>query len=175
LVDNQEAEDVVQETFVKAFRHLQGFRGSAKLSTWLTRIALNDAIRRRRRRRDLVGLNALETQGEPVGLAASEQDPEKTAAQRQIRKVLEQAIDNLPESLRPVLVMRDVEELSTAETARLLGLQSGTVKTRLHRARRMLRDALGDEIRATLKDVFPFEKERCDHLVERLLIQVDLV
>ena len=100
--------------------------------------------------------------------------PELTAAQQQIRKLLERAIDGLPDSLRTVFVMRDVEELSTAEAARLLGLGEPTVKTRLHRARRMLREVLGDQIAASLSDVFPFERQRCDRLVERVLKQVGL-
>jgi RNA polymerase sigma-70 factor (ECF subfamily) len=107
-------------------------------------------------------------------MIAPAQDPELTAAQQQIRKVLERAIDGLPDNLRIVFVMREVEELSTAEAARLLGLGESTVKTRLHRARRMLRDVLGEQIAASLNDVFPFERQRCDLLVERVLKQVGL-
>jgi RNA polymerase sigma-70 factor (ECF subfamily) len=178
LVDDQEAEDVIQETFVKAFKALSGFRGSAKLSTWLTRITLNEAIRGRRRRRSLVQLEALQGRDQqlsPAPATAPEQDPEHRTAQHQIRKVLERAIDDLPDGLRTVFVMRDVEELSTAETARNLRSREATVKTRLHRARRMLREFLGEEVRASLKDVFPFEKQRCDRLVERLLSQLALI
>jgi RNA polymerase sigma-70 factor (ECF subfamily) len=178
LVDDQEAEDVVQEAFVKAYRSLKSFRGTAKLSTWLTRITLNEAIKRRRRRRNLVQLDALQDRNEAPGsipTSPPEQDPEHTTAQHQIRKLLERAIDDLPDGLRTVFVMRDVEELSTAETARHLGLRDVTVKTRLHRARRMLQEILGDEIRVSLKDVFPFAKQRCDRLVERLLSQLGLV
>lgn len=177
LVDDQEAEDVIQDAFVKAFRAVGSFRGDAKLRTWLTRITLNEAIRRRRRRKNLIQLEALSESDKAIGLAATsalEQGPEHKAAQHQIRKVLERAIDGLPDSLRIVFVMRDVEDLSTAETARHLGIRAATVKTRLHRARRALREALGDEIRASLKDVFPFARRRCDRLVERLLDQVGL-
>jgi RNA polymerase sigma-70 factor, ECF subfamily len=178
LLDDYEAEDVVQETFIKAFKHLGDFRGEARLSTWLTRIALNEAFARKRRRRNTVQLEALQlrtnAQIEPSPMIAPAQDPELTAAQKQIRKLLERAIDRLPENLRTVFVMRDVEELSTAEAATLLGLGEPTVKTRLHRARRMLREALGDQIAASLNDVFPFERQRCDLLVERVLKQVGL-
>ena len=180
LRDNQEAEDVVQETFVRAFKQLAGFRGHARLATWLTRITLNEAIQRRRRRRHIVQLDSLQqqeasnTQVRPSPLITPDPDPERTAAQHQICRLLERTIDQLPDSLRTVFVMRDVEELSTAETARLLGIRQATVKTRLHRARRMLRDALGEEIGASLKDVFPFERPRCDALVERLLNQLGL-
>jgi RNA polymerase sigma-70 factor (ECF subfamily) len=178
LLDDFEAEDVVQETFIKAFKGLVNFRGEASLSTWLTRIAINEALARKRRRRHTVELEALQyrrnAQIEPSPIMASVQDPQLTAAQNQIRKLLERAIDELPDRLRTVFVMRDVEELSTAEVARLLGLGVPTVKTRLHRARRTLREVLGDHIAASLTDLFPFERERCDLLVERVLKQVGL-
>jgi RNA polymerase sigma-70 factor (ECF subfamily) len=177
LLDDYEAEDVVQETFIKAFKGLEDFRGEARLSTWLTRIALNEALARKRRRRNTVELEALQHRTnalEPSPMIAPAQDPELSTAQQQIRKLLERAIDGLPDSLRTVFVMRDVEELSTAEAARLLGLGEPTVKTRLHRARRMLREVLGDQIAASLNDVFPFERQRCDLLVERVLKQVGL-
>jgi RNA polymerase sigma-70 factor (ECF subfamily) len=178
LLDDCEAEDVVQETFIKAFRRLVDFRGEARLSTWLTRITLNEALAVKRRRRSTVELGALQhgtnAQIEPSVIAGSAQDPELTAAQQQLRKLLERAIDQLPDSLRTVFVMRDIEELSTADSARLLGLGEPTVKTRLHRARRMLRQILGDQIAASLNDVFPFERQRCDLLVERLLTRVGL-
>jgi RNA polymerase sigma-70 factor, ECF subfamily len=177
LLDDYEAEDVVQETFIKAFRRLMDFRGEASLSTWLTRIALNEALARKRRRRTTVELEALQqpaTRIEPSPMIAPAQDPEVTAAQHQMRSLLEGAIDGLPDSLRTVLVMRDVEELSTGETARLLGIGESTVKTRLHRARRRLRQILGDQVAASLNDVFPFERQRCDLLVERVLRQVGL-
>jgi RNA polymerase sigma-70 factor (ECF subfamily) len=177
LLDDYEAEDVVQETFIKAFKGLENFRGEARLSTWLTRIALNEALARKRRRRNTVELEALQHRTnalEPSPMIAPAQDPELSTAQQQIRKLLERAIDGLPDSLRTVFVMRDVEELSTAEAARLLGLGEPTVKTRLHRARRMLRELLGDQIAASLNDVFPFERHRCDLLVERVLKQVGL-
>jgi RNA polymerase sigma-70 factor (ECF subfamily) len=175
LLDDYEAEDVVQETFIKAFRRLVDFRGEASLSTWLTRIALNEALAKKRRQRTTVELEALQQPANVESLMiAPEQDPEVTAAQHQIRKLLERAIDGLPDSLRTVFVMRDVQELSTAESARLLGLGEPTVKTRLHRARRMLRESLGDQVAASLSDVFPFERQRCDLLVERVLREVGL-
>jgi RNA polymerase sigma-70 factor, ECF subfamily len=175
LLDDYEAEDVVQETFIKAFRRLVDFRGEASLSTWLTRIALNEALAKKRRQRTTVELEALQQPANVESLMiAPEQDPEVTAAQHQIRKLLERAIDGLPDSLRTVFVMRDVQELSTAESARLLGLGEPTVKTRLHRARRMLREILGDQVAASLSDVFPFERQRCDLLVERVLREVGL-
>jgi len=181
LSDDQEAEDAVQEAYIRMFTGLRDFRGTASLRTWLTRIVLNEAIRRRRRLRSTLDLDVLHAAQErsrrPIhssSLTARDRDPERAAAQNQIRKMLEQAIDDLPVAFRVVLIMRDVEEVSTAETAKLLGLREETVKTRLHRARRLLRESLGDQLAAVLKDVFPFERPRCDALVQRLVDQLGL-
>jgi len=181
LAEDQEAEDAVQESYIRAFTGLRDFRGTASLRTWLTRIVLNEAIRRRRRRRPMIDLDALHAAQErmrrPIhssSLTARDRDPERAAAHSQIQKVLEKAIDSLPAAFRVVFVMRDVEEFSTADTATLLGIREETVKTRLHRARRMLRESLGEQLASALKDVFPFEKPRCDALVQRLLDQLGL-
>jgi RNA polymerase sigma-70 factor, ECF subfamily len=179
LLDDHEAEDVVQETYVLAFTRLVDFRGDASLSTWLTRIALNEALQRRRRRRRTVHLDVIDAardradmQIDRSPMIAPDQDPERATAQHQIRSFLERAIDDLPEAFRTVFVMRDVEDASTEETATLLGIRQQTVKTRLHRARRMLREALGEHIGAALKDAFPFDRPRCDRLVKRVLDQL---
>lgn len=107
-------------------------------------------------------------------LVAPDTDPESSAAQSQIRRILEKAIDDLPMAFRIVFVMRDVEDVGTHETASLLGIREETVKTRLHRARRMLRESLGEQVASALKDVFPFNEPRCDALVQRLREQIDL-
>jgi RNA polymerase sigma-70 factor (ECF subfamily) len=179
LSDDHEAEDVIQESYIRAFTGLRGFRGAASLRTWLTRIVLNEAIRRSRRRRPMVDLGALHAAQERTrrplhapSLTARDTDPERAAAHSQIRKMLEKAIDNLPVAFRVVFVMRDVEEIGIRDTAKLLGILEETVKTRLHRARRMLRDSLGEQLASTLKDVFPFDKPRCNALVQRLLDQL---
>jgi RNA polymerase sigma-70 factor, ECF subfamily len=181
LLDDEEAEDVVQETFVRAFTRLVDFRGDSSLSTWLTRIALNEALRRHRRRRRIVRLDDLdsatgcsEMQFDKSTMTAADLDPERATAQHQIRSVLERAIDDLPDAFRTVYVMRDIEEATTEETASVLRIRPQTVKTRLHRARRKLRDALGEQIGSVLKDAFPFERDRCDRLVRRLINQVGL-
>jgi len=163
LHDDAEAEDVVQEAYARAFQALGGFRGECGLSTWLTRIALNEASGRLRRRRTSVALEVLDAtaaasrgggQGAPVlpfpGSPRSEGgDPEGAAARSEVRRLLKEAIDELPRSFRAVLVLRALEEVSVKETATLLGLRQETVSTRLHRARRLLRIALagpdGDE------------------------------
>ena len=179
LQDDQEAEDVVQQTYLQAFTKLVDFRGEASLRTWLTRIALNDAIRRRRRQRSIVDLSAIDTAQERARShsylsSLTTPTPESAAARSQIRRILEQAIDRLPASFRLVLILRDVEEINVEQTAKALGLQPETVRTRLHRARRMLRERLGEQLASALKDVFPFDRPRCDALVRRLLVQLGL-
>jgi RNA polymerase sigma-70 factor (ECF subfamily) len=179
LLDDQEAEDVVQETYILAFTRLVDFHGDASLSTWLTRIALNEALKRRRRRRRTVDLDVIDAardgadmQNYRSPMIAPDQDPERATAQHQLRRFLERAIDDLPETFRTVFVMRAIEEATTEETATLLGIRQQTVKTRLHRARRMLRAALGEHIGAAVKDAFPFDKPRCDRLVKKVLEQL---
>lgn len=176
LNDDVEAEEIVQETYVRAFSHLSDFRGEAGLSTWLTRITLNEALGHLRRRRPTVGLEAIDAidgQGEarvvPFPAARGEADPEAATARTQVRRMLERAIGELPELFRVVLVMRDIEEMSTEETAAHLDLRQETVKTRLHRARRLLRKTLEDELVSALTDVFPFEGARCARITQAVL------
>jgi len=176
LGNDTDAEDVVQETYVRAFTHLDGFRGEARLSTWLTRIALNEALGRVRDRRpttDLTHLDSIDEQGEArvIFLPSARQDsnPEASAARAEARRLLERAVDQLPGPFRAVFVMRDVEELSVEETASQLGLRPETVKTRLHRARRLLRQSLHETLAATLVDAFPFAGARCARITEAVL------
>jgi RNA polymerase sigma factor (sigma-70 family) len=172
LEDETEAEDVVQETYFHALTHLSEFRAEARLSTWLTRIALNEALGRRRQRRPTVDIDAL---GPETRLPdACEPDPEEAAGVAEIRRLLELALNDLPEPFRVVFVMRDVEDMSTEETALLLGLQPQTVRTRLHRARRLLRKALQEKFAAVLTDIFPFAGALCDHLTQSVLDRLRL-
>jgi RNA polymerase sigma factor (sigma-70 family) len=172
LDDDTEAEDVLQETYIHAFRHLSDFRGDARLSTWLTRIALNEALGRRRQRRPMVGVKVLEAIAAPV--SAHKPDPEQATALAEIRRLLESAVDALPEPFRIVFVMRDIDEISTEETALLLGLRPETVKTRLHRARGLLRGALQDRLATVFTDIFPFAGTRCDRLTEMVLRRLEI-
>jgi len=172
LDDDTEAEDVLQETYIHAFTHLSDFRGDARLSTWLTRIALNEALGRRRQRRPVVGVKALEAMAAPV--SAHKPDPEQATTLAEIRRLLESAVDALPEPFRIVFVMRDIEEISTEETALLLGLRPETVKTRLHRARRLLRGALQDRLATVFTDSFLFAGMRCDRLTEIVLRRLEI-
>jgi RNA polymerase sigma-70 factor, ECF subfamily len=176
LGNDADAEDVVQETYFRAFRHLDGFRGEARLSTWLTRIALNEALGRIRDQRpttDLKHLDAINEQGESrvVFLPSARQDsnPEASAARAEVRRLLERAVDQLPGPFRSVFVMRDIEEMSVEETASQLGLRPETVKTRLHRARRLLRQSLNETLASTLVDAFPFAGTRCARITEAVL------
>jgi RNA polymerase sigma-70 factor (ECF subfamily) len=174
LSDEAESEDVVQETYVRAFSNLNRFEGRSSLSTWLTRIALNEAIDRKRRRRPTVELAAVEAEqkGGKLILLMSGNDgdnPEKAAALAEIRRLVEDAVDALPEIFRVAFVMRDIEDLSIDETAEHLGIKPETVKTRLHRARRLLRDRLEDRLASALIDAFPFAGARCDGMIEHVL------
>jgi RNA polymerase sigma-70 factor (ECF subfamily) len=154
--------------------------GEANLRTWLTRIALNDALSRRHRQRSTVELGQLDTAQERrrsniLLSSLTTSTPEHAAARSQIRELLKRAIDDLPPTFRIVLIMRDVEEASIDETANVLGIMPETVRTRLHRARRFLRDRLGEQFAAVLKDVFPFERPRCDALVRKLLLEINSI
>jgi RNA polymerase sigma-70 factor (ECF subfamily) len=184
LKDESEAEDAMQETYLRAFANLSDFRGDSGISTWLTRIMLNEALGRLRRRRTMIDLDSLHTSTQgaddeaspiPSPLAPSlEPDPERAAAQREIRRLLEQAIEALPESFRTVFVMRAIEQMSVDETAAYLGLRKETVKTRLHRAKRLLRQALDPQLASALHDVFPFAGARCDGFADRVLKQLGI-
>lgn len=175
LKDEAEAEDVVQECYLRAFEGLPQFREESLLSTWLTRITVNEALGRIRKRRPTVGVEAIEAaqQGSAQIIRFpdmnAQTDPERSAAQREIRQLLERSIDALPEPFRVVFVMRDVEELSIEETAALLAIRPETVKTRLHRARRLLRQSLDTEMATTLKGSFPFAGARCARITEAVL------
>ncbi len=175
MKDDTEAEDVVQETYLRAFSNLSKFRGESSLTTWLTRIALNEAHGRKRKRRATVTLESVErvqeTSAQIIQFPAmnTETDPERSAAQHEIQRLLERAMDALPEPFRVVFVMRDVEEMSIEETASHLGIRPQTVKTRLHRARRLLRQSLDGELASTLKEMFPFAGVRCARITEAVL------
>src|SRR5262245_16506237 len=173
LRNDAEAEDVVQDTYVRAFTHLEQFRGDSSLSTWLSRIAMNEALGRLRRRRPGVEWSALEqaapeAQIIPFPLASAE-DPEKSMAQREIQHVVEHAIDELPEPFRLVFVTRVIEGMNVEETAEILGLKPETVKTRLHRARNLLRDNVERKIGPVVMEAFPFAGRRCERLTEAVL------
>jgi RNA polymerase sigma-70 factor (ECF subfamily) len=175
--DDVEAEDVVQDSYLKAFAHLDSFRGDARLLTWLTQITLNEARGRLRRRRpatDLEGLDVAQGRGEVIGFSSgsTQADPEATAARNEARRLLERAVDELPDAFRLVFILREIEECTVEETAAQTGLKPETVKTRLHRARRLLRRALQEELSTILNGAFPFLGARCDRIAQRVLEQL---
>jgi RNA polymerase sigma-70 factor (ECF subfamily) len=179
LRNDGEAEDVVQEAYVRAFTHLDQFHGDSSLSTWLSRIAINEALGRLRRQRPGVEWSSL-----PQGTIeaqiiqfplASAVDPEKSMAQREIQHVVEHAIDELPEAFRIVFITRVIEGMNVEETADILGLKPETVKTRLHRARTMLRDNVERKIGPVVMHAFPFAGRRCECLTGAVLKRLGLI
>jgi RNA polymerase sigma-70 factor (ECF subfamily) len=181
LGDDAEAEDVVQETYLRAFNSLAGFRGESSLATWLTRIAINEALGRKRKRRptvDLDELDLLDEQEEARVLIfpgpRGSGNPEADASRSEVRRLLERAIDGLPESFRIVFVMRMIEELSVEETASQLQIPAETVKTRLHRARRLLRESLEEKLGSALQDTYSFDGQRCERMTQVVLRRFEM-
>ena len=173
-----EAEDVVQEAYVHGYEKLASFRGEASLATWLTRIALNEAYGRLRRRRDSVDIDDIDLSA-PVAAQLIAfpghvlgDDPAEEAARTQMRRLLEQAVDALPEAFRLVYLLRDVEGCSVEETALALELRPETVKTRLHRARRQLRDALANRLSMAQGEAFSFMGARCVRMTETVMARI---
>jgi len=179
LRNNSDAEDAVQEAYVSAFTHLSSFRGDSSLAAWLSRITMNEALGRLRARRptvDIATLVSTKKEAEIIQfpLSAQHDNPEQTMAQRQILQLVEQATDNLPETYRLVFVTRVIEGMSVEETAELLGIKQATVKTRLHRARQLLRDQLDKQIGPVLMDAFPFAGRRCERMSDAVMKRLGL-
>ena len=180
LKNDSDAEDAVQEAYLKAYAKLGGFRGESALSSWLTRIVLNEALMRLRKGRRIAETAKTleqETQSAQIvrfpGMAYGS-DPEKQAATRQISRIIERAVDALPVHFRVVFVMRCVEEMRIEETAEQLGIPEATVKTRHYRARHLLRRALDEELRTSLTGAFPFGGARCARTTEIVLERLGL-
>jgi RNA polymerase sigma-70 factor (ECF subfamily) len=177
LKDDWEAEDAVQEAYVRGFSRLSEFEGRSSLSTWLTRIVVNEALGRLRKRRPTADLEDAERadngQLVPFPLAAPQLDPERAMAQSQLNNVLEKAIDALPDVYRVVLVARVIEELSVEETAELFDLEPATVKTRLHRARALLRRELEENVGPMLTETYPFDGVRCERMAGRVIARLN--
>lgn len=175
--DDTEAEDIVQETYVRAFTRLDTFRAEASLSTWLTRIALNEALGRLRKRRPAAPLDefiATESAASVTfpQLTGTVENPETATARLEMRRMLEDVVDRLPDAFRIVLVLRDIEGLSTEETAAQLSIRAETVKTRLHRARKLIRAELEERTRAGFADLFPFAGARCAEVADRVVLRL---
>lgn len=175
LGDRSEAEDAVQSAYLHAFAAIESFAGRAALSTWLMRIVINEALgraraaRRRRVRLDEDSITDLDDYRERLMRGSIEQGAETALARKQLRGVLESAIATLPRDFRLVFVMREIEGMSVEDVAQALDIVPATVKTRLLRARRRLREALAPEFRASLVGAFPFAGLDCAALTERVV------
>jgi len=175
LRDDSEAEDVMQDAYVRAYEHLSQFAGRSQFATWLTRIAIHEALARvqRRKRTEQLGNDWEESgiDGE-VNVAASALNPEEQLSVAELGRALEDAILAIPEQYRLVLMMRDVEQLSTTETAAALDLSEENVKVRLHRARAMVRKILSARAGVEAPRAFGFMGERCDRVVARVMQKI---
>jgi RNA polymerase sigma-70 factor (ECF subfamily) len=168
--DDGEAEDVMQDAYVRAYEHLDQFARRAPFSTWLTRIAVHEALARLRQRNRTQQISDGEHEGEFVmSLAEPSLDPEQKASKAELGHLLEEALLALPENFRSVIMLRDVEELSTLETAEALEITEENVKIRLHRGRALARGWLFQRVGARAKDAFPFMGARCDRVVQKVL------
>ena len=170
--DEQEAEDVMQQAYVNAFTHLRQFNGSAQFSTWLTKIAINEALARVRRRDRYEAFDDDLSNVEPFMSSNPIPSPERQAFAGELRDLLEWAIDALPDGMREVFVLREVEGLSTSEVAECLGVSDDVVKTRLSRGRAVLRRLLMERTGATASEAFRFYRPRCDRVVARVLARI---
>ena len=172
LGSDVDAEDAVQEAYLKAFAGLDRFRGESGLGTWLTRILMNEALGRTRRRSPVVlaaDQTAKRDGGTAFESASAGPDPEMTMAQTEMRELLEQSIDRLPDPFRVVFIARFVEGMSVEETAAAFRLRPETVKTRAYRAKARLRADLKERLGATVSEVFRFDGARCDRLTDTVL------
>lgn len=178
LRNSAEAEDVVQEGYVAAFTHLASYRGESSLGAWLARIVMNEALGRLRRKPTAADFAPLEAVPEAEIIqfpsVTANEDPERTMAQRQILQLVEEATDALPDVYRVVFVTRVIEGMSVEETADLLCIKPETVKTRLHRARQLLRDQLNKQIGPIMMDAFPFAGRRCERLAASVFKRLGL-
>ncbi|CAM5502521.1 Sigma-24 OS=Afipia felis OX=1035 GN=rpoE_1 PE=3 SV=1 [Afipia felis] len=178
LRNDAEAEDAMQEAYVNAFTHLATFRGDASLATWLSRIVMNEALGRLRSRRPMVDIAEVVTPEREAEIVpfpnTARTDPERTVAQRELLRLVEQATDELPDAYRTVFVTRVIEGMSVEDTAALLGIRTEVVKTRLHRARKLVRDHLDREIGPVMLDAFPFAGKRCERMTDNVMRRLGL-
>ena len=178
LGNDVDAEDAVQEAYVSAYFKLRQFRGPDGFASWLCQIATNEALMRRRRRpklapAPLTELDDIQNQEAAVADRQSPANPESQLHEQQMHRLLEKAIDGLPEVYRATFVLREVEQMSLAETAQCLGIEEATVKTRVHRARRLLQKDLTGELAGALTGAYHFDGARCDRLVAGVFARIN--
>jgi RNA polymerase sigma-70 factor (ECF subfamily) len=179
LKDDAEAEDAVQEAYLLAYGALEQFRGDAKLSTWLVRIAANEAIGRLRKRARSAEVIRLEGESSAEGEAtemsteqATPEQPDQGAQRAEARRLLERKLDELPDAFRAVFVLRAVEEMTVEETAIALDIPEATVRSRFFRAKGLLRESLARDIDVATGDAFSFAGERCDRIVANTMERI---
>lgn len=167
--DDPEAEDVAQQAFVTGYQRLAQLEDGNRFAAWVTRIAANEALgrlRKRRRTTPLADVELVADEGPASG------GPEQAASLRELTVLLERAVDGLPEAYRAVFVLRDVEELTTADTASALGISEGSVRVRLHRARAALRQTIDELTGLAAGDIFGFAGDRCDRIVAGVFARI---
>jgi len=178
LRNDAEAEDALQLAYLQAYRGMENYRGDSKLSTWLTRIVVNESLMRARKRRRegmVIPLDSTTDQADVAiieNMESHDELPESAAMRNQTRTLIERRIDALPEVFRAVFVLRALEELSVEETAASLGIPEATVRTRFFRARALLRETLARDIDVATPEAFGFDGARCDRIVAAVLLQV---
>jgi len=174
LKDDAETEDVMQQAYFNAYRHLVQFAGQARFSTWLTKIAVYEALHRARKEPPPASLDEAASEGTTImdTLRSNAPDPEQALLANETAGLLEAAVTALPETFRHVFMLRDVEGLSTLETAECLGLNEDTVRTRLHRARRQMRRHLSSQMGSATQAAFVLHARRCDRVVANVLAAI---
>jgi len=172
--DESETEDVMQDAYVRAYQHLKQFAGRARFSTWLTRIAVHEALARLRQRGRWMQLDEVSSEADISMLYSKSESPEQHTSNAELKNLLEEAILSLPDQFRAVVMLRDVEEMSTADTAEALQISEENVKTRLHRGHALLRQGLLSRACLNASRAFPFMGARCDHIVKQVLERIQL-
>ena len=176
LRNDGEAEDVMQEAYVRAYEHLDQFAGRAKFSTWLTRIAVHEALARQHRGNRYQELKPMsERDGDSMDrLASLAASPEQQASNLEIRRLLEEAVEKLPDAYRTIFMLRDVEDMSTTDAADVLEITEDNVKVRLHRARALLRKSLYARVGMEKREAFNFHAVRCDRVVKNVFERIQI-
>lgn len=176
LKDDAEAEDVMQQAYLNAYRHLDQFAERAAFSTWLTKIAVYEALHRVHKRRPMMSLDEPDAEGTTTmdTLKSKARDPEQELLSKETAGLLEAAVTAMPDVFRQVFMLREIEGLSTLETAECLGINEDTVKTRLHRARRHMRRLLSSQVDSAAPSAFQFHARRCDRVVAGVMAELQV-
>lgn len=170
ISDEEDVKDTLQTTYIKAFKKLDTFRGEAAFSTWLTRIAINEALLFIKKQKSRSNLHLYGSDDEKPEATSTFNSPDQQSIDQETREVLEKAINKLPPKYRSVYIMREVEEMSTKDTALALEISESNVKVRLMRAKKKLRHILEDEVKDT--EAFVFLGQRCDEIVENVMRKI---